>query len=341
MTSLNLNINSVLNKILKQKEEFTQSNSQYIDKGNTSIILVNKEDCKNQLIDNMERNKNIKFSNYSNSNYLPFKSANENYKNEIFILKSYINRINNEFRKDLKNDFPFIEVSCNENKKDDMESFIEFFNESVHRLINPDYLNPIFSIYDNHILNLENEIKNLKSSCKKYETIISDLVKENSEIREEISLKTYEQKELFSHKAQYDLTLLQDLDYLKSLEERLQLLSRENEILALSYQKVTKELFDFSCEYSEKHKENLEKSRFFSEKERNIETLSTNLESLLIKNSLNEAKILELSECLSRSEIERDSLVIEMQKIRLENQRLAEANLFYKNYIDKLCKLNN
>lgn len=314
------NINSVLSNLLKQSRG---------DK-NFDTTIQNKN-YQNEISNHMSSNVTNQFTNFP-------KSANENYKKEISILKSYINRLNNELKKYLKNDFYCVELTCSENKIDDMETFIKFFNDSVERLLNPDYLNPLFSIYDNHILNLEAEIKNLKNSCKKYESIISDLIKENSEIREELLLKNNELQEAFKFKINEGSSQIYDIEYLNSLEERLLLLSRENEILALNYQKISKELFQFSCEYTEKHKESLDKISMFSDMEKGIRTLSTNLESEILKNGLNEGKIMDLSEKISKVEQERDFLRLEMEKISSENKTLSEANCFYKNYIQKLSR---
>ena len=280
-----------------------------------------------------------------NNDYL--KSLIGSSRNEINLLKGYINRLNKEIRKNMNMEIPLLENIQETTHKDEYESLFNFFNESINRLINPEYLNPILSIYDNHIINLESEIKHYKGLCLKYENAVSGLVKENSNVREEILIKNNEMRELLKFKLESgrgkdrdnlitNLSSPLDHEFLTSLEERNNLLSRENEILAVNYQKINKELIDFSLTYSEKHKECLEKIQMYETFNEEFNKVNHALDNALLNGQVCESKVYELSEIITRLEIEYNNLKAECERYRLENISLVEANSFYKNYIQKI-----
>jgi chromosome segregation ATPase len=336
----NLNMNGEINKILSQTKDKTNkerdSKSLY---GGEMQILESKE--LNSLNGSI-----VSHSSYLDHNNDYIKLLLEKYKNEINVLKSYINRLNKEIRKGMNIEVPLLGTETEiENKNftsKNLESLFKYFEESINRLMNPEYLNPILSIYDNHIVNLENEIRHYKSLCSKYESTISELTKENKIIREEILLKNSEIKELLKTKIQSDpqgngtALFPIDMDFIKSLEERNNLLSKENEILALNYQKVSKELFDFSYNYSEKHREFVEKITIYDTLLEEFKKLNSALDSSMLKNQISETKIYELSDSIAKIEIEKENIRLECEKFRTENQSMQEANNFYKNYIQKL-----
>lgn len=340
----NLNMNGEINKLLSLSKD--KSNK---ERERDSKSLYNGE---MQILESKEKEQNtLNGSLISNSSYLDhnndfIKLLLEKHKNEILVLKSYINRLNKEIRKGMNIEVPLLgcepENEKNSFSSNNLESIFKYFEESINRLMNPDYLNPILSIYDNHILNLENEIRHYKSLSSKYESTINELTKENKTIREDILLKNSEIKELLRTKLENDpsgngLSLLPiDMDFIKSLEERNNLLSKENELLALNYQKVSKELFEFSNNYSEKHREYVEKISVYDTLLEEFKKLNSALDSYMLKNQISESKIYELSDSIAKVEIEKENLRLECEKFRTENQSLIEANTFYKNYIQKI-----
>lgn len=265
------------------------------------------------------------------------KPAIEKFKNEISLLKSYINRLNKEIRKKYQNEIPILD-SYQLNTQDDIKpnNFLEiskFLSDSFERLLNPDYLNPIFSIYDNHILNLENDLKYHKNLTLKYESKIEDLTKENLKLREKILIQSNDMKDIIETKLQNNTIIPNDEEFFKFLEERNDILSKENEILALNYQKVSKELLDFSLNYNEKYNESINKIELYDRLESEIKRLGFLLEDVMTKNQIYEKKFMALTNELSNIEIEKNNYMILCDQYKAENETLTEANLFYKNFI--------
>jgi len=353
----NLNMNSVLNSLVKNSERSNQTNKNKNLTNTQNLNNISKNEDLNEYRRNIISNQtnymtgNEQQEYFNNSNYLDYnneylKIMIEKFRDEISILKNYINRINREIRKNLKIEIPLMEENrdptidiITKNKINDLESLVNFFNESLNRLINPEYLNPIFSIYDNHILNLENELKHYKILCSKHESEISELIKENNSLRDEILIKSDEMKDLLQMKVTSEANSTKmplDLNFIKSLEDRNNLLSKENEILAMNYQKVSKDLLDFSLEYSEKHKDNLEKIAIFDKVNEELIRINSCLDRSILKNQVTESKVYELTEVITRIEIEKENFKLEVERLRTENHSLNEANLFYKNYIHKI-----
>jgi hypothetical protein len=304
--------------------------------------------------DNEARDKKSVTSYNDNSEHLDhnniyLKSMIEKFKLEIETLKSYITRLNREIRKNLNMDIPGLNdldilnlhsnINSNEHNSID-DTFVKFYNDSINRLLNPEYLNPIFSIYDNHIFNIENELKHYKQLCTKYETKITELSKENNSIRETVAIKCNELKDLLKIKNESDpnsnSNTILDLEFISALENRNNILSKENEILAINYQKVSKELFEFSMIYGEKHKESVEKIQLYDNLQHEYTKLTNILDSTIVKNQINENKIYELTELIAKNEIDKENLKLECNKFRSEISNLAEANNFYKNFINKI-----
>lgn len=121
------------------------------------LLSSNNEDNIDNQFSNTNKNIPNTNENFNQTNaYLNKVIAS--YRNEVSFLKIYIQRLNNEIRKHLKIEIPFLYDYDDKNVKE--ESLIkDFFTESYNRLLDFKYLNPIFSIYDNHVLNLENEVK--------------------------------------------------------------------------------------------------------------------------------------------------------------------------------------
>jgi type II secretory ATPase GspE/PulE/Tfp pilus assembly ATPase PilB-like protein len=88
----------------------------------------------------------------------------DNHRKEINSLKSYISRINVELRKrNITLEVPSLLIfddTINKKEEGFEENIVQnFIKDSFNSLLNTKHLNPIFSMYDNHILNLETQIK--------------------------------------------------------------------------------------------------------------------------------------------------------------------------------------
>lgn len=303
-----------------------------------------KDDVKSKSIINSHNDmckSTIRHIQYNDDDYIKF--TIDKFKNEISELKSYIFRLNKEIRKKLEIEIPILDdlqlkIHPESDPNEKFSEVLKYFKESFERLLNPDYLNPIFSYYDSNINEIENELNLHKNLSSKYETRINELTKENTKLRESLLIKSNEMKELLKSKIENNSVIPMDEEFFRFLEERNNLLSKENEILAVNYQKVSKELFDFSLNYSEKHKESLQKIEIYDKLETEFKKLTVILEDIMTKNKIYERKFSELTEELTRIEIEKNNYKILCDKFRSDNDNLTEANSFYKNFIEKNVK---
>jgi chromosome segregation ATPase len=253
------------------------------------------------------------------------------YKTEIDTLKSYINVLNHEIRKKLNIEIPILSEEVL--KKTETNDLIVLFNQSISKLQNFEYINPLFSLYEENINALNNELKNLKTLTNKYEKQISDLTRENNSLRENLFLKETELKEKFSLKLSNNENLVFDEDYIKQLDERNNILSRENEILLSNYQTINHELNDFQMTFNEKYRESLEKISLFDRIDEENKKMALALDTGMLQSQINEDKIIELTEKNSKLEIERNNNETQIEGLRNEIKDLNDALQFYKNYI--------
>ena len=114
------------------------------------------------------------------------------------------------------------------------------------------------------------------------------------------------------------------------MEERNNLLSRENELLTINYQKITKDFFDFKMGFNDKYQDftvkiNLfEKLRYDFQEQGNILTQTKN------KLVITENKLFETLDEVGKFELMRENFLIEKQRMNDEILRLNEGNNFYK-----------
>ena len=185
------------------------------------------------------------------------------YRSEIKALKTYIQKVNIEIRKNLKmkilpsleEGFESFSKKINSKEISDANEIPkDVLNEWLNNLLNIDYINPLFTLYENYINNLEEELKFHKNNNKEYESIINKIINENNELRKEIKLRDVEMKNFLEIKNDTDDTssiLVLDRDYLMKIEEKNRNLSKENEILAVNYNRVQNELFDLKNKNSD------------------------------------------------------------------------------------------
>ena len=216
------------------------------------------------------------------------------YKSEIDTLKSYINVLNHEIRKKLNIEIPILSEEVL--KKTETNELIILFNQSITKLQNFEYINPLFSLYEDNINALNNELKNFKTLTNKYEKQIADLTRENNSLRENLFLKETELREKFSLKLSNNENLVFDEDYFKQLDERNNILSRENEILLTNYQTVHQELVDFQMSFNEKYRESIEKISLYDRLEEENKKMTLALDTGMLQCQVNEDKIIELTD---------------------------------------------
>ena len=260
------------------------------------------------------------------------------YRKEILALKNYIQKINIEIRKNLKlKVLPSLEESFSSFAKkinskeisDSNEIPKEVLNEWLNNLLNIDYINPLFTLYENYIANLEEELKFHKNKSKEYESIINKIISENNELRKEIKTRDIEMKDFLEIKNDTDDTssmLVLDRDYLMKIEEKNRNLSKENEILVINLNRAQNELFEL------KNKSN---DSFLDKKNVEYEKLN-----LAYRQKINDYKMLqEQFEAYRQKFIEfsdkNAALENENQEIKEKNNNLVHEIKTYKETIQR------
>lgn len=179
-------------------------------------------------------------------------ALNSKSKNEISALKQYIQKMNEQIRLQLRMELlPSLEEKLVEyskkikNEKELNEKYYESINDWLNQILNVDYIDPLINLYDRYIKCLEEELKNSKKMNKKYENTITKLVNENNDLRSQLLVNEEEMKNFLGVRnggGEDSGMLVTDRDYILKLEERNQLLSKENEILFVNYSKIQNEL---------------------------------------------------------------------------------------------------
>ena len=183
-------------------------------------------------------------------------SISSKYKNEIIFLKNYIQKINTLIRDNLNLDiFPLFEeayssISKKINSGDyNSEDLQTLMNEWMNRIINVEYINPLATLYETYIKNLEAELINHKETNKKYENLIHKLIQENNDLRNKLIINEEELKNIFEVRNESkDSMIIMDRDYVMKLEEKNQLLSKENGILMMNLNKLQNDLLQVKGE---------------------------------------------------------------------------------------------
>jgi len=180
------------------------------------------------------------------------------YKTEILALKNYIQKMNILIRNNFNMEIiPSLEEGFAsfskkiKNGDEHSEKFQEVINEWLNKLLNVDYLNPLITLYEEYIKNLEEELKKSKDIIKRYETDLAKIVNENNDLRNQIQISEEELKnflEVRNESGDGSSMIIFDRDYIMKLEERNQLLSKENEILVVNYNKLQNDFIQLKNE---------------------------------------------------------------------------------------------
>ena len=173
-------------------------------------------------------------------------------KNEILALKKYIQKMNQQIRLQVKLELlPSMEEKLIEyskkikDEKELNEKCYESLNTWLDKILNVDYIDPLVNLYDKYIKSLEEELRNSKKMNKKYENTITKLVNENNDLRSQLLVNEEEMKNFLGVRnggGDGSNILVPDRDYILKIEERNQLLSKENELLFINYNKIQNEL---------------------------------------------------------------------------------------------------
>ena len=173
-------------------------------------------------------------------------------KTEITSLKDYIKKMNIQIRKNfnleiqlsIEESFAYFSQKIKNGEKT-QDALQDLIHEWMNKLFNMDYINPLITLYENYIKKLEQEITNYQNMAKKNENLIMKLVLENNELRDKILTTEEEMKNLLEIRNELNdgsSIIVMDRDHVMKIEERNKLLSKENEILVVNYNKIQNEL---------------------------------------------------------------------------------------------------
>ena len=257
-------------------------------------------------------------------------SLTEQYRKEITLLKQYISRINSEIRKNLNIQIPSLEEGLTLAIKDDSPINQANLNEWLNSLINVDYINPLFTLYDTHITNLESEIQQKQSLLGKYDRYVSDLVNENKMLRQQLEIRDSEFKNFLEIKTANEdgeSNIVIDREYVLKLEERNNLLSKENELLAVGYHALQKEMFELKQNINQTFQSNNDKALAYDQLYSMYEDAQNNLNVLTSKLKTGEGKIFELGDEKNKIEVENQNLKMQIEILQNENKNLKQTLL--------------
>lgn len=291
-----------------------------------------------QIVSKADPNQKIQPPIDQSSEYL--NSLINQYTNEIYLLKRYIERINKEIRQNLNMEIPSIDevlstITINENSAFDQNTL----NQLLNKTINVEYINPLLSLYDTHIQNLENELKLTKDILKKKDNQLSDLVNENNKLRIALEQRNFEFKNFIEVKANTNNSesiKVMDFEYVMKLEERNNKLSQENEILLNNYTKCQKELLEFKMQVNNNFQNNNNKALAYDELIGNYEMLKKNYDELIEINKVNQLKMFDLSDKVAQLESENNDLKDKEEMFNQQIMQLEGSLKFYKDFADKL-----
>lgn len=202
---------------------------------------------------NNDENININEINLPNEKHEEIKSSViSQLKTEITSLKDYIKKMNIQIRKNfnleiqlsIEESFAYFSQKIKNGEKT-QDALQDLIHEWMNKLFNMDYINPLITLYENYIKKLEQEITNYQNITKKNENLIMKLVLENNELRDKILTTEEEMKNFLEIRNELNdgsSIIVMDRDHVMKIEERNKLLSKENEILVVNYNKIQNEL---------------------------------------------------------------------------------------------------
>jgi hypothetical protein len=338
---------------------------------------INTKVHSNEESKSIEKDDNIK-SNNINSLHINFSNSavkimTDKHKSEISDLKSYILKLNSEIRSsglitdnlisnsnsgklydyitELKEIEKYKTIFSSQNNElgkiydSIMDDLINKLVETLKKLINPEYLNPIIDLFEKKISVYEKENKGLIKAKNDLEKSLHEYIEENAYLREENMYFKNENMVLTNGLVKGgDKNVIYTEEYVKQLEERLNLLSKENEIMGINYQKAVGEFFDYKMKFNNSYKEFISKNASYdkilldnSEKNIIIEQISNKL-------LVTENKLFEVSDLLARHEMYKENCMAVNEKFQMEIKILNQQISKYKRQLgetDNRNELNN
>ena len=262
-------------------------------------------------------------------------------KTEIISLKDYIKKMNIQIRKNfnleiqlsIEEGFAKLSEQIKKGEKN-QDSLQELIHSWMNKLFNMDYINPLITLYENYIKTLEQEIINFQNLNRKNENLIMKLINENNELRDKVLATEEELKnflEIRNELSDGSSIIVMDREHIMKVEERNKLLSKENEILVMNYNKLQSELIQLKNE-----------NQIFGKEDKNLKYQQLNNELIKIKKEREEIieqkdiinkKMMEISNMNENLEIDNMKLKEVINKMNYELNVYKEANERYENML--------
>ena len=271
-------------------------------------------------------------------------------KTEISYLKDYIKQMNIQIRKNfnleiqlsLEEGFSHIAQKIKNGESNQDDALQELIHEWMNKLFNMDYINPLIILYENYIKNLENKIKNYENLNKKNENLIIKLIGENNELRDKILANEEELKNFLEIRNQISdgsSIIVMDREQVMKVEERNKLLSKENEILVINYNKLQNELFQLKNQNQIYGNE--ENNLKFQKLNNDFIQMKNNNDKLIEEHKIINEKIFDISNMNNKLEIDNSKLNEVINKMNYELNSYKEANKRYENLLKNNNDVNN
>ena len=254
-------------------------------------------------------------------------------KTEITSLKDYIKKMNIQIRKNfnleiqlsIEESFAYFSQKIKNGEKT-QDALQDLIHEWMNKLFNMDYINPLITLYENYIKKLEQEITNYQNMAKKNENLIMKLVLENNELRDKILTTEEEMKNFLEIRNELNdgsSIIVMDRDHVMKIEERNKLLSKENEILVVNYNKIQNQIMgndDINIKYQKLNSE--------------FNKVKNDKDELFEQNNIIYEKMNDISNMNNNLERENFKLKDIINKMNNEIEIYKEANKKYENMIN-------
>ena len=269
--------------------------------------------------------------NYQNKKY-EMNPSDKKKDDEIYRLNKYIQNMNYLIRKyfNMKR-LPDLEeglekLSDTIKNPQDIPGYQKIISQWLKDLLNADYINPLITLYEKHIENLNKEVNKYKALSEKYEKQIRGLLNDNKELMDKL-LTT--EKELKKYMEVYlesgvDNFKINDKDYTTKIEDRCRALAKENEILVVNYNKTLNELSQL------KNKSGFAQSNNISQQ---YSKLFNDYDNLKKQFEMNKEKVNEISNNKNLLEKENLKLKNDLSKVEYELKTYKESNQRYENML--------
>lgn len=203
-------------------------------------------------------------------------------------------------------------------KNEEMESFAGIMNSSY-------YMSPLLLAYDDHLYNLERELKSSQNA-------VSDLKEENELLQEKLAIKMNEYGQLIAKTLNNSECLTNFEEEKQTLDERCQLLSEENQILFEQVAMLRSHFEQFNKDYDEKVIEAEDKIKAYDALYQEYKVVQKAHDAA----QFTEQKLKEQSRMLGVLEESHKKDINELARLREERVTLQKELQFYREQSGKL-----